>query len=146
RAERAGPDARRRGDPTPDPAGRAERPSQGREGGTRPLQSAGERAPRPTLGSEAEEAPPRRRAAWKAPTGAEAPRVPTDDLRPDGRQGARAHRRHPTPSIGGQETGELARRERRPPEDERGTESRGSRGRSLRGARGGTGLRTVQEG
>src|SRR5437867_5429726 len=89
RSERASSDLRRRGDPTPDPAGRAERPGQGREGGTRPLQSAGERAPRPTLGSEAEEAPPRRRAAWKAPARAEAPRVPADDLRPDGRQGAR---------------------------------------------------------
>src|SRR5437867_10887768 len=99
RAERAGPDARRRGDPTPDPAGRAERPGQGREVGTRPLQSAGERAPRPTLGSEAEEAPSRRPPAWEAPTGAEAPPVPTDDLRPDGRPGRRADARRPTRSI-----------------------------------------------
>src|SRR5438552_15755897 len=103
RAERPGPDARRRGDPTSDPTRRTERPGQGREGGTRPLQSAGLRAPRPTHGSEAEEAPPRRRAASKAAAGAEAPPGPTDDLRPDGRQAARAHRRQPTPPIGDQE-------------------------------------------
>src|SRR6059036_3648529 len=124
RPERSGPGARRRGDPTPDPAGRIERPGQGREGGTRPLQPAGERTPGPTQRIEAEEAPPRRRAAREAPAGIEAPRVPADDVRPDGRQGTRTDRRDPTPAGGGQETREVARGERGRPEDEGRTEVR----------------------
>src|SRR6266571_5329448 len=99
-------------------ARRPERASQGRERGTRPLQPPGQRAPRPTQRPEAEEAPPRRRAAREAPAGIEAPRVPTDDVRPDGRQGTRADRRDSTPPGGGQETREVARGERGRPEDE----------------------------
>src|SRR5881296_3253786 len=105
RPERPGPGARRRGDPTPDPAGRIERPGQGREGGTRPLQPAGERTPGPTQRIEA-------------------PRVSADDVRPDGRQGTRADRRDPTPAGGGQETREVARGERGRPEDEGRAEGR----------------------
>src|SRR6058998_4137409 len=99
-------------------ARRPERPGPGREGGTRPLQPAGERTPGPTQRIEAEEAPPRRRAAREAPAGIEAPRVPTDDVRPDGRQGTRADRRDSTPPGGGQEAREVARGERGRPEDE----------------------------
>src|SRR5947209_12033389 len=50
--ERAGPRARRRGDATPDPTGRAERAGQDRERRTRPVQPAGERAPGSTHGAE----------------------------------------------------------------------------------------------
>src|SRR5947208_9134157 len=124
RPERPRPGARRRRDPTPDPTRRIERPGQGREGGTRPLQPAGERTPGPTQRIEAEEAPPRRRAAREAPAGIEAPRVPTDDVRPDGRQGTRADRRDPTPAGGGQETREVARGERGRPDDEVRAEGR----------------------
>src|SRR2546426_10387153 len=124
RPERPGPSARRRGDPTPDPAGRIERPGQGREGGTRPLQPAGERTPGPAQRIEAEEAPPRRGPAPEAPTGIEAPRSSADVVRPDGRQGTRTDRRDPTPAGGGQETREVARGERGCPEDEGRTEVR----------------------
>src|SRR5207249_4488363 len=146
RPERPGPGARRRGDPTPDPAGRIERPGQGRERGTRPLQPAGQRAPGPTQRTQAEEAPPRRRTARKAPAGTEAPRVPTDDVRPDGRQGTRPNRRDPTLAGGGQETREVARGERGRPEDERRAKvGARPRGRRRREERGGTHLRAVQE-
>src|SRR5438445_4549786 len=129
RVERPGPRARRRGDATPDPTGRAERAGQGRERGTRPLQPPGERAPRSTHGAEAAEAASGRRAAREAPTGAEAPRVPTDDLRPDCGQGARADRRDPTAPGGGPEAREVARGERGRPEDEGRVEVRpGPRG------------------
>src|SRR3989442_11575387 len=93
RPERPGPGARRRGDPTPDPAGRIERPGQGREGGTRPLHPAGARTAGPTQRIEAEEAPPLSSGAREALTGIEAPRVPADNGRPDGRQATRTDRR-----------------------------------------------------
>src|SRR2546428_13797245 len=132
RPEYPGPRPRRRGDPPPDPAGRIERPGQSRERGTRPVQPPGQRAPGPTQRIEAEEAPPRRRAAREGPTGIEAPRVPADDVRPDGRQGTRPDRRDPTTGGGGQETREVARGERGRPEDEGRAEvrARPSGGRS----------------
>src|SRR5207245_6108032 len=118
RVERAGPGARGRGDATPNPTGRAERAGQGRERGTRPVQSPRERTPGSTHGAETAEAASRRRAARQAPAGAQAPGVPTDDVRADRGQGARADRRDPTAPGGGPEAREVARGERGRPEDE----------------------------
>src|SRR2546427_12942484 len=100
-AERPGPGARRRGDPTPDPAGRTECPGQGRERGTGPLQPPRRRSPAPTQRGEAEETPPPRRTARGAATAMAAPRVALDDDLPRGLQRTRAAPPGPAPSIDG---------------------------------------------
>src|SRR5207245_519035 len=83
RVERAGPRARRRGDATPNPTGRAERAGQDRERRTRPVQPAGERAPGSTHGAETAQAASGHRAARQASAGAAAARVPAHDVRAD---------------------------------------------------------------